>query len=323
MSEFTRALLAWFDVAARPLPWRENKDPYRVWLSEIMLQQTQVATVVPYFERWLTRFPTLAALASAEPDEVLKAWEGLGYYRRARLLHQAARKVLQDHGGALPLSYEGLLELPGVGPYTAAATAAIAFNACVLAVDGNVRRVAARLFCLTDTRDKAVSERLSPQLPADRAGDFNEALMELGATVCTPRSPRCSACPLRRFCCAFKTARVANYPRPKPRKAVPTKRYFAYVCQRGDALLLVQREPEGLLGGLWGFILSETALAGLGLEPVLHAYTHFKVHVTPVITQELPQQGTWVRHSALNDLALSTLDKKILSSLGPFPQEPT
>jgi len=313
VTPFARDLLAWFARDRRRLPWREARTPYRIWVSEAMLQQTQVATVIPYFERWLTRFPTLVTLAEASLSDVLKAWEGLGYYRRARLLHEGARVVVAQHGGVLPGTYEALLKLPGIGPYTAAAISSLAFGEPVLAVDGNVKRVAARLFRLAgDGKVRVVEAHLGPHLPETDAGAFNEALMELGATVCTPRSPRCEACPVGAHCDAFRHGQVARFPTPKVRKKVPHVHRFALVCRRGSALWLRERSAGEMLGGLWGFVLSETEPAGRRLEPVQHAYTHFRITATPVVVDAPPESGRWVGEAELGALALSRLDYRIL-----------
>ena len=280
----TRELLEWFRGGARVLPWREGRTPYRIWVSETMLQQTQVATVVPYFERWLMQFPDLKTLADAPLEAVLKAWEGLGYYRRARLLHKGAQFVIRERHGVIPQTYAELLELPGIGPYTAAAIASLAFGESVLAIDGNVKRVAARLFCLTgEVKPAAVQHVLEPHLPEVSAGDFNEALMELGATVCTPRSPRCHACPLQPYCEAFENGQVAQFPERVKRKAVPHHIRYALVAQRDGALWLKQRGEDERLGGLWGFVLSENKPDGIWLEarPArLHPLPHHR-HACP------------------------------------------
>ncbi len=313
MTPFARTLLSWFARCQRPLPWRATRTPYRVWVSETMLQQTQVATVIPYFERWLTRFPTVEALAATPLTDVLKAWEGLGYYRRARLLHEAAKQVVTQHGGALPGRYGDLLQLPGVGPYTAAAVASLAFGERVLAVDGNVKRVAARLFCLPgEVRMRDAETKLGPHLPETEAGAFNEALMELGATVCTPRSPRCGACPVSSACEAFNSGRVAAFPEPKKRKRIPQLRRFALVYEWDTMIWLRERATTEMLGGLWGFVLSEDEPVGVRLEPVHHTYTHFKIVATPVLLDDPPDSGERVQLNALGALPLSKLDYKIL-----------
>lgn len=311
-----KPLLEWFGASQRTLPWRQNRTPYRVWISEVMLQQTQVRTATPYFERWMARFPTLPSLACAPLGEVLKAWEGLGYYRRARLLHEGAKRVVAEQRGELPTTYNELLKLPGIGPYTAAAVASLAFDEAVLAIDGNVKRVAARLFLIPgEVSEKTAKAALAPHLPFEQAGAFNEALMELGATVCVPRAPHCEACPLSAHCKAFQTGQTASFPHPKARKRVPHLRRYALVCLQESALWLQQRAPDEMLGGLWGFVLREDEPRGQPLEPVQHAYTHFKITATPVIVRTPPPSGQWVDRTELETLALSRLDYKILGRL--------
>ena len=307
----TEDLLEWFDRVKRDLPWRGSRTPYRVWLSEVMLQQTQVATVIPYFERWLKRFPDVHALADAPLDDVLKAWEGLGYYRRARSLHRAAQLVAYERNGVFPDSYEGWLTLPGVGPYTAAATASIVNGAAVVAVDGNVKRVAARLFLVAQPDPDTVRDRLSPYLSRTRPGDFNEALMELGATLCG-RAPRCLLCPVQAHCGAFAAGRTAEFPAPKRRAERPHYERYALVDIDERGVWLRQRSEDEMLGGLWGFILSDERPEGEVLTPVEHAYTHFSQTVTPVLTSlGEDAEGERVEVERLDELALSTLDKKI------------
>jgi len=254
----TRALLAHYDATARALPWRGVDDPYAVWVSEVMLQQTRVEAVVPYYERWLETFPTVEALAEARLDEVLKAWEGLGYYRRARNLHAAARLVRERHGGRLPDDPADLRALPGVGIYTAGAVASIAFGVAAPAVDGNVRRVLSRLHDLEDPSPAELRDRAAELVPADRPGDFNQALMELGATICTPRAPDCEACPLAGHCEARARGVQEQRPRLGHRASIPERRFATAVVADPDGrLLLVRRPPDGLLGGLWEFPSAE------------------------------------------------------------------
>src|SRR5512136_569268 len=219
-----RALLGWYARRRRALPWRGVRDPYRIWVSEVMLQQTRIATATPYYHAFLGRFPTLAALARARPADVLEAWSGLGYYRRARSLHAAAREVVREHGGRVPDDPAAFERLPGVGRYTAGAVLSIAYGRPLPALDGNAARVLSRLEALPATmRDPAGARRLwalaAARVPADRPGDWNQALMELGATVCTPRAPRCAACPLRRHCRALALGRVDRLPPPAVRRA--------------------------------------------------------------------------------------------------------
>lgn len=313
----SEALLSWFDRSRRKLPWRESRTPYRVLVSEVMLQQTQVATVLPYYQRWLRRFPSVQVLAEAPLDEVLKHWEGLGYYRRARNLHRAAQLVALEQDGTFPRGYQGWLELPGVGPYTAAALASVVDGEAVLAVDGNIRRVAARLFGLAgEVTDERAREVLTPLLPAARPGDFNEALMDLGATVCTPKSPDCSSCPLSDCCFAFRENRVAEFPSPKARASRPHRERYAVVDRQGEMLWLRQRSADEMLAGLWGFVLLEFPPEGARQLPAVeHAYTHFRTTVTPVLGSSEGLEGRFVSAAELGALALSTLDHKILGVL--------
>ena len=311
----TSSLLTWFYKVKRDLPWRKERTGYRVWISEIMLQQTQVATVIPYFERWLERFPDLETLATAPLDDVLKLWEGLGYYRRARNLHRAAQVVF-ERGGIFPKTYEGWLELPGVGPYTAAAVSSIVNGERVVAVDGNVKRVAARLFMLDVPNEKEVRQLLTPYLPKENPGDFNEALMELGATVCTKAAPACLFCPVQEHCQAFAAGEVSEFPKPKKRLERPHYTRYALVDFKNGTLWLRQRSENEMLNGLWGFVLSDEKPAGKSLPAVNHAYTHFSQTVTPVFTN-VPEdtEGRFVSLLELDTLALSTLDHKIISVL--------
>jgi A/G-specific adenine glycosylase len=247
-------LLAWFDGCLRDLPWRQSPDPYRVLVSEVMLQQTRVETVIPHFERWMERFPTVDALARAGVDEVLVEWEGLGYYSRARNLHTAARFVRDSLGGKIPDSAERLRELPGVGEYTAGAVASIAFDRPEPAVDGNARRVLSRLFDLSAPTASALRERAVAMVPAERPGDFNQALMELGATICRPRSPRCRECPLSAACLARACGTIAERPGRAQRPPIPSFDLGVAVVmsQRGRALM-VRRSENGMLGGMWEY----------------------------------------------------------------------
>ena len=252
------ALFAWYDRHRRRLPWRAapgaRSDPYRVWLSEIMLQQTTVKAVGPYYARFLARWPHVQALAAAPLDEVLKTWAGLGYYSRARNLHACARAVVESHGGIFPADEAGLRELPGIGAYTAAAIAAIAYDAPAVPVDGNVERVIARLYAVEAPLPAAKREiaRLASGLrPSHRAGDFAQALMDLGATICTPKRPACALCPWRGGCAAEARGEAEAYPRRTPKREGALRRGAAFVACRSDGFLLLRtRPPRGLLGGM-------------------------------------------------------------------------
>lgn len=251
-------LLNWYALHQRDLPWRRSRDPYRIWVSEVMLQQTRVETVIPYYERWLQQFPTLQDLAGAPEDQVLKAWEGLGYYSRARNLHDAVREVAARYGGEVPDRPEAVAGLRGVGPYTAGAILSIAFNRSVPAVDGNVMRVLSRLCDIHDdimqpaTREGM--EALAQQLiPAGQASAFNQALMELGALVCTPTSPGCPRCPVAEFCRAMAAGTQADLPVKAKARAPRPMDVVAAVIWDGGKVLIARRPQEGLLGGLWEF----------------------------------------------------------------------
>ena len=234
--DFRRALLDHFDRRRRPLPWRKGRTPYRVMVSEFMLQQTRAETVVPYYDRWLRRFPGWEALADAPADDVLLAWKGLGYYRRARSLHRTAMIVRERYGGRLPEDPAELRTLPGVGEYTAGAVASIAFGLPVPAVDGNVRRVLSRLMDVGDPTATLLRDEATRLLDPERPGDFNEAMMELGATVCTPRSPRCDDCPVRPHCIADKAGTVSDRPLARQRRPLPRVAYVTAVVVRGGGL---------------------------------------------------------------------------------------
>ncbi|MBN1511198.1 MAG: A/G-specific adenine glycosylase [Phycisphaerae bacterium] len=298
-----RALLCWFRANARDLPWRRTRNPYRIWLSEIMLQQTRVEAVLPYYRRFLRALPTVRRLAGAREDTVLKLWEGLGYYSRARNLRAAAKIIIAEHKGRFPRSYEAILRLPGIGRYTAGAIASIAFGQQTAVVDGNVKRVLARLCAIEDSVDEAaVVERMwglaEALVPARHPGDWNQALMELGARICTPRGPQCPVCPVQGVCLAHKQGRANVLPRRRPRKPVPHYDIVAGVIERNGRVLIGRRPAKGLLGGLWEFpggkrepgetdeaALSREIHEELGLKvaveapiaTVEHAYSHFAI----------------------------------------------
>jgi len=335
-------LLRWYDRHRRTLPWRakpgEAPDPYRVWLSEIMLQQTTVATVGAYFDRFVARFPSVGALANATLEDVLHAWQGLGYYARARNLHACARAVMTVHGGAFPDTVEGLRELPGIGAYTAAAIAAIAFDRKAAAVDGNVERVVARLFAVETPLPGAKAElrRLAETLVPDRrAGDFAQALMDLGATVCTPRAPKCILCPLQALCRGRALGLAEVLPRRRARAARPTRRGIAFWAVRPDGSVLLRRRPEqGLLGGMievpsteW----RESAISEAEAQKeapvraswvrlpgtVRHTFTHFHLELA-VLAGETDAKaktsaGYWVPLDRLSEQALPTVMKKVVN----------
>jgi A/G-specific adenine glycosylase len=336
----TSALLAWYDRHRRVMPWRARgdqvPDPYRVWLAEIMLQQTTVATVGPYFEKFVKRWPTVEALADAPREDVLHAWAGLGYYARARNLHACAQAVAREHGGVFPDTEEGLLELPGVGPYTAAAIAAIAFGRASVVIDGNVERVIARLHAIATPLPKAKAEIrdvLAQIVPPDRPGDFAQATMDLGATICIPRKPRCMLCPWKLACTARAAGEAERYPVKLPRAKRPTRRAVAFVLtDRSGAVWLRQRADKGLLGGMMEVPSSEwraadpsekaaraaapAALAWRTLPGrVRHGFTHFELELTVWAARGARADvagGQWVALDRLDDVALPTLMRKVI-----------
>jgi A/G-specific adenine glycosylase len=306
------ALLAWYDVHARQMPWRVSPadraagvvpDPYRIWMSEIMLQQTTVAAVTDYFERFTRRWPDVSALAAAEDAAVMGEWAGLGYYARARNLLKCARAVVADHDGRFPDSYDALLTLPGIGPYTAAAIAAIAFDRAETVLDGNVERVMARLHDIHAPLPGSKPElkaRAAELTPTRRPGDYAQAVMDLGATICTPRNPACGICPWRDPCKARVAGTATELPRKTPKKAKPTRHGAVYLGRRDDGAWLVETRPEtGLLGGMMGWPGSDWAdivpphappcpadWQVLGAE-VRHTFTHFHL-VLQVFRADLP-----------------------------------
>ena len=297
-----RSLLVWYTDVGRDLPWRRCRDPYAIWVSEIMLQQTQVKTVIPYYHRWLAQFPTIEQLASAELQQVLKAWEGLGYYTRARNLHRAAQEIMQHHSGVFPTALNDVLALPGIGRTTAGGILSAAFDQPVAILDGNVKRVLARLVALPVPLTKATkqlwqfSEAL---LDREHPRDFNQALMDLGATVCTPKKPDCNSCPWRTHCQAYNLGIQSHLPMREPSSPLPHKNIgVAVIWNEQGQILIDRRRPNGLLGGLWEFpggkielgetveecikreIQEELAIeieVGDRLITIDHAYSHFRV----------------------------------------------
>lgn len=323
---FSKKLLTWYDQSQRTLPWRQEKsNPYHTWLSEIMLQQTTVATVIPRFQSFIQKWPTLEDLAHASLDEVLIEWQGLGYYSRARNLHQCAQALAKD----FPSTEDGLLALPGIGPYTAAAIASIAFHQKAAAVDGNVIRVLSRYFVINDPKPATlVKEKLHTLLPNERYGDFTQALMELGALVCRPKNPTCQTCPLRKNCQAYALDLIEDYPVKAVKKKIPTRYATAFILKREDgAILLRKRPPHGLLGGMMEVPTSEW-VEKQGKKKskapcVRHTFTHFHLEIDLCYTFDPSGfSGVWVMPQDLKNYALPTVMKKILKAVSVFLKLP-
>lgn len=336
-------LIQWYEINKREMPWRESKDPYGIWISEIMLQQTQVDTVIPYFKRFILAFPTVFELAKADEDTVFKLWEGLGYYSRARNIMRAARQIVEDHGGVIPSSHEAIIKLPGIGPYTAGAILSIAYGQKTPAVDGNVMRVYSRLkACDLDIADpknrKTFEAFVSSDMPDDTSA-FSQGLMELGAMVCTPKKPKCAQCPLAEFCLAKVQDLVFKLP-VKSKKSKQTVHQIAVLfCKVGDRVLLTKKNDSGLLSGLWGFPIFELQ-QGEPIDQLIvqyveeqfgghvtstfrfaeakHVFTHriwqmvrYDVEVAEAFQVDYPEMK-WIMAEEIDAYALSTALRKLL-----------
>jgi A/G-specific adenine glycosylase len=341
--DFAVALTAWQKRHGRhDLPWQGSRDPYNVWLSEIMLQQTQVAAVIAYYQRFLERFQTLQALAEAPLDDVLALWSGLGYYSRARNLHRAAQAVMTQHGGKFPQTLETLMELPGIGRSTAAAILVFAFDKRSAILDGNVKRVLVRVCGIAGyPSETAVAARLWQQaealLPKTALRPYTQGLMDLGATLCVRRNPRCAECPVQKLCVAFRTKRVAELPTPKPRKALPQRRTMMLVLQRAGEILLEKRPATGIWGGMWSFPEEDAdanAVAACArrygatvtlkepLPVIAHGFTHFKLDILPQLatvsawTQRMEEPGQlWITPADALRAAVPTPVRGIIEQL--------
>lgn len=349
MKQFARRLPTWYQRHKRDLPWRRTRDPYRIWLSEILLQQTRVEAVIPYYERFLARFPDVFALANAPLDDVLKTWEGAGYYARARNLHRAAQIVANERGGKFPRTVQGLLTLPGIGRYTAGAIASIAFNINAPVVDGNVIRVLCRYFGIrTDPETSATQAQLwelaTGLVPNGQARDFNQSVMELGATICLPKNPRCLLCPVQKECVARQLGIQNELPVKRAKKELPHKIIAAGVIWKNGKLLIQQRVSDGLLGGLWEFpggkveagedlqacvareVREEVGIevrVGDELVAVEHAYSHFSItlhafqcdFVSGRVKLASARRCKWVKPGELEQYAFPAANKKIIAAL--------
>jgi A/G-specific adenine glycosylase len=342
----SKALLDWYDNVKRDLPWRQDSEPYKVWISEIMLQQTQVVTVIDYFNRFISKYPDVLALSKADESDVFKLWEGLGYYSRARNLMRSARIIADEFDGVFPCNSEGLQKLPGIGPYTAGAIASIAFSERVSAVDGNVLRVIARLYLIAlpinQPKNLTVFRDLAMALMTERPGDFNQALMELGAMICTPRNPACEACPLSDFCMAFKTDSVEKFPVIPPKPLKREVNLGICIIFNGDNLLITKNSNNGLLANLWvfpsvelddqrdeaiqiaAFLEESYGIVGTIVHKQIgrtHIFTHLKwkpvlyfLYVDDKISIEFPT-CEWTTLERLSEKALPTAYKKQINSI--------
>jgi len=348
-TQFSRQLLAWYRQNARRLPWRGLSDPYAIWVSEIMLQQTQVPTVIPYFERWMQRFPTLQALAAADEQDVLKLWEGLGYYSRARNLIKAAKVVAEQYDGILPGNRAALEHLPGIGRYTAGAISSIAFGQDEPALDGNIRRVLARVFDVQEpvrlpAGEKTLWDLAAENLPPGHAGDYNQAMMDLATAICTPQKPACLVCPVNANCRAYALGVQEERPVLPARRDVPHIIVTAAVIHRDGKVLIARRPAKGLLGGMWEFPggkvevgesledglkreINEELLAEIEVGEYVgefhHAYTHFRVtlhayHCTLVGSEPQPVEASdlqWVNLKELAGFPMGKIDRRISNLL--------
>ncbi len=352
-TEIAPPLLAWYERHARRLPWRDHPSAYRVWVSEIMLQQTRVETVLPYFERWMQRFPSIEALAGASEQDVLQTWEGLGYYSRARNIHRAARVIMEKLDGQIPADRAALEALPGIGRYTAGAIASIAFGQREAALDANIRRVLARVFNVDIPARSTEGERMLWQfahsvLPEDRAGDFNQAMMDLGSSICTPRAPACMICPIAEHCAARALGVQEQRPVLEPKQATPHYTVTAAVIRRDGRVLIAKRPSTGLLGGLWEFPggkLEEGETLPEGLQREIseeldaqvrvgepfgiyrHGYTHFKVTLHAFccdLSQGEPRalhasEIRWAAPEELTQFPMGKIDRQIAARLLQTP----
>jgi len=344
-TKIQKKLLHWFKKNKRDLPWRKTEDPYAIWISEIMLQQTQVATVIPYYEIFLKTFPTIRYLAKANLSKVLKVWEGLGYYSRARNLHQASKIIANHSNGKIPDKLKDLLNLPGIGRYTAGAILSIAYNKKVPILDGNVKRVLSRLFAVLG-HPKKTEEFLWPLseslIPKGSPGAFNQALMDLGSIICTPKNPNCLGCPLKNLCQGYLSGKPESYPLRSVKKKVPHIEAIAAVIKKDGKVLLRQRPPKGLLGGLWEFPnwkIEEKRRLRLGLRlrnyikkkmgmnvevkesiGTFHqTYSHFKLTLQVLRCHFLNSnrhiEGNWIPIKILDQFAMSRIDRRIANAL--------
>lgn len=342
---FSSAVLDWFDQHGRKnLPWQQNITPYRVWVSEVMLQQTQVNTVIPYYERFMQRFPDVSSLAQAPEDDVLHLWTGLGYYARARNLHKTAQQIHQQHDNQFPNSQDALESLPGIGRSTAGAILSLSMQTRAPILDGNVKRVLSRFNCIEGWSGQSKTLKTLWQLaedltPQQRVADYTQAMMDLGATICTRSQPQCSRCPLNQHCKAFEQDCVKNYPQSKPKKQLPTRHaFFLILFNENGQVLLEKRPAQGIWGGLWSLpqqedkaqlidALQQSLQAQIrvtgSLPEIRHTFSHFHLTMQPILATlhntlvqiNDPAQRDWYQPQQLGDIGLATPIKKLLAGL--------
>ncbi len=356
LTEFRLKLLDWFQVHQRPLPWRTTKDPYRIWVAEVMLQQTQVKKVLEYYDRFIAQFPDVVTLSQASLQQVLKAWEGLGYYARARNLHRAARIVMENYGGKIPTEFKEFKKLPGAGNYITAAVLSQAFQSPYAVVDGNVKRVLSRLFLVehpvnSSAGARVFQEQMNELLDHGQPGAFNQAMMELGALVCRPDQPRCSECPVKMFCLAYQTGQQDRYPRSLPIRETPTYHIAVGVIFHDGRILITRRPLDGLLGGLWEFpggrlkpgespeqacrrTIKEKTNLEVSLDRFIarvhHAYTHFKITMdvyechtqSGVISLDGPAEYRWISFDELSNFPLHAAVHRFMPQLKKLLKNP-
>ena len=340
--KISTSILNWFDIVKRDLPFRKNKNPYNIWVSEIMLQQTKVETVIPYYNNWIKKFPDVMSVAKAEEDVLLKSWEGLGYYARCRNFHKAAKILCENFNSKIPQSWNAFIGLPGVGEYTAGAVLSIAFNKPFIVLDGNVKRVMARVIGrrkLSKYNINLIKQTLKKWLDKNRPGDFNEALMELGACICTPKKPKCSGCPINTLCIAYKSGNPLNYPSYIRKKSIPNYTFVGGVIRDKDKVL-IQKRNEKMLSGLWeipnkkinsvktskneleNYIIKHYQLSikiKKKLGVIKHSYSHFNMNL--VLFDCIKYSGItksqktykWIKKSEIKDYPFHKVNHKIFS----------
>jgi len=344
-TNFTLSILTWYNKQKRILPFRDIDDPYRIWLSEVMLQQTQIETVIPYFQKWISKYPTIRSVAAADQELLLKLWEGLGYYSRCRNFHKASKIIIEKHGGVIPDNWSEFRALPGVGDYTAGAVLSIAYNQLYIAIDGNVKRVIARILGLKHLSNINMSrmERyLKNNISTDNPGDFNQAMMELGAQVCSPKNPRCGSCPISIECKAFASGSSESYPLPVKKNKVPHYTIVAGLIWREDKFYIQKRGDGGMLAGLWEFpggkveggesltdALRREIKEECGAIPkiskkigtIKHSYTHFTITFHGYHCEEngrsmrCQQNSKWIKPNQIDEFPFPKANHKLFSIL--------